>query len=85
MNFELLFDNMIAALQSGSGGKWTAHAVFTLIVSLTSVFGLSVLTFFVFKRKDMQPLKIKSPQLLTLFLMANITSIVLLMLIQLNS
>lgn len=45
---------------------------------------LGALLFLVIKRKEMQPLKIKSPLLLAIFLGGNMITIVLLMLVSIN-
>ena len=45
---------------------------------------LTILAVMVFKRREIQPLKLKSPQLLTLFLVGNVLTVVFLALIQLN-
>ena len=68
-------------MDSTQYGHWSAGAVCTLVASGVSVIGLGYLTALVWKRREMQALKIKSPTLLTLFLIANITTITFLCLV----
>lgn len=60
-------------------------AIIAIVVTLLSVIALAVLMFYVLKRKDMQALKIKSPTLLAVFLGADILSIILLLIVYLNT
>jgi hypothetical protein len=63
---------------------WSAGAICTLVFSGFVFAGLCALAYLVWKRREMQALKIKSPTLLTIFLIANIATVVLLTLVQLN-
>jgi membrane-associated HD superfamily phosphohydrolase len=62
----------------------TTNALITLIVSIATIVGLTLLAIMVYSRREVQPLKIKSPTLLTLFIIANILTVALLCLVQLN-
>ena len=63
---------------------WSAGAICTLVFSGLAFAALCGLTYLVWKKREMQALKIKSPTLLTIFLIANIATVVLLSLVQLN-
>lgn len=58
-----------------------------VLITIGTIIGLSILgalTFLVIKRKEMQPLKIKSPQLLSIFLIGNIVTIIFLFFVSVN-
>jgi hypothetical protein len=55
-----------------------------LLSTLVGLIALGALTTLVLKRKEIQPLKIKSPLLLAIFLVANMITIVLIMFVMIN-
>jgi hypothetical protein len=55
-----------------------------LLSTLVGLIALGALTTLVVKRKEIQPLKIKSPLLLAIFLVANMITIVLIMFVMIN-
>lgn len=58
---------------------------FVSIFASIVVVALLLLTFAVFKQRELQPLKIKSPRLLIITLVANILFVVLMSLIEINA
>lgn len=73
-----------SSLQASSDVDWTAAAILTLILSLISVIFLAAMATILYLKRDLQPLKLKSPTLLVVFLIANIFTIALLCVIQMN-
>ena len=72
-------------LKASSTSNWNGDATLTVVFGTISVAIIGVLLFFVARRREIQPLKIKSPLLLSLFLFGNMTTIVLLMLVMINA
>jgi hypothetical protein len=68
-------------LQKSQATKLDAYGITTTIVSVVVFTTLLTLAVQVFKHRHEQPLKIKSPTLLTLFLIANCITVVLLMIV----
>jgi hypothetical protein len=65
-------------------GHWSAGAAFTLIASLLATSVIAATTLVLYKKRELQPLKLRSPLLLTMFLIGNVFSILLLFLVQFN-
>jgi hypothetical protein len=63
----------------------TTGSIVVIVVSALVVIALSVLAVFVRIQREVQPLKIKSPTLLFVFLIANIAFVALICLIQINA
>lgn len=64
---------------------YTQGSTVATIISCVVVIGLTVLAAFVLKRREIQPLKIKSPRLLFVTLIANVIFVVLMTLVQINA
>jgi hypothetical protein len=65
-------------------GHWSAGAAFTLIASFLATSVIAATTLVLYKKRELQPLKLRSPLLLTMFLIGNVFSILLLFLVQFN-
>ena len=65
-------------------GHWSAGAALTLIASIIAASAVGAIAYMVYKRRELQPLKIRSPTLLTLFLIGNTCTIVLMFIVQMN-
>ena len=79
---------MLTSMQlekSSSSSNWSNAATLALVLGTISVAAIGVLLFYVAKRREIQPLKIKSPLLLAMFLFGNMTTIILLMLVMINA
>ena len=72
-------------MDTTSTGTLNAQAILAIIAAVISTLWYLVLTAFVVLRKEHQPLKLKSPMLLTIFLLGNIATIVLITLIYINA
>ena len=72
------------SLKAAAGVPWSASATLITIATVLSLLILGGITFLVFKRKEMQPLKIKSPQLLAIFLVGNMVTVLLLFIVSIN-
>ena len=72
------------SLQQAAGSPWSLSATLITLGTFISLLVLGALVFLVIKRKEMQPLKIKSPLLLAIFLVGNMITVVLLMLVSIN-
>lgn len=66
-------------------GHWSAGAAFTLIASFLAATAIAATALVLYKKRGLQPLKIRSPSLLTMFLIGNVLTILLLFLVQFNS
>ena len=62
-SYEEMFvlDHDFKSLQQTTGRNWSSSATWITIATTISLAILGALTFLVFKRKEMQPLKIMSP------------------------
>jgi hypothetical protein len=80
-----MFDsNDLISFATATGKNWSASATFVVIGTFITILVLGALSFLVIKRKEMQPLKIRSPILLAIFLIGNIVTVVLLMIVMIN-
>jgi hypothetical protein len=72
-------------MDTTTSGTMDAQAILAIIAAVFSTLWYLVLTALVVLRKEHQPLKLKSPMLLTIFLLGNIATIVLITLIYINA
>ena len=74
-----------APLTSTASVPLNAAAIFAILASSLSVLWYIPLIVLVLMRKERQPLKLKSPLLLVIFLLGNITTIILMTLIYVDA
>ena len=72
-------------LDQNATSTWDNNAIVVLVIGTFCTAGLLLLASMVLKRKEIQPLKLRSPKLVSLFLIGNICTVVLLTLVQLNA
>ena len=79
-----MLDQIINFATPSTGTSWSLSATFVLLSTLVTLIALGALTALVVKRKEIQPLKIKSPLLLAIFLVGNMVTVLLIMFVMIN-
>ena len=74
----------ISFAATSAGTSWSLSATFVILSTLITVVVLGGLAVLVVKRKEIQPLKIKSPLLLAIFLVGNMVTVLLIMFVMIN-
>jgi hypothetical protein len=79
-----MLDQTISFAAQSTETSWSLSATFVILSTLLTLVALGALTVLVFKRKEIQPLKIKSPLLLAIFLVGNMVTVLLIMFVMIN-